>query len=209
MFCFPKPPTMATLEIPTRPPITENNTASSHIQKWKACHAVPIKKPQYGSYEYDCEKGKMTYKWGSEAKFGEWLAAEESKNSIELVVSQVFQSDSPVWWERCVLRCTREHTGGQQACKNVGQLERKILLKKTGCWCCLTIKQYPDMEKIRGKYEDQHNHKIGEENLQFTRLLDPTKDFVMDMVHMEIDPKVIMRGHSIFDFSAHQGWSRN
>ena len=199
MFCFPKPPTMATLEIPTGPPISKNNTAS-RVQRRKARRAeVPIKKkPQYGSYEYDCEKGKMTYEWGNEAEFGEWLAAEESKNSIELVVSQVFRSDSPVWRERRVLRCAREYTGGKQARENTGPSERKIPSKKTGCRCCLTIKRYPDTEKIRGRYEDQHDHEIGEENLRFTRLTDTTKDLVMDMVHMGIDPKAIVRGNSIF-----------
>ena len=193
---------MPTLEIPTGPPIMENNTYlhPERVQKCKACcAAVPIKKPQYGSLKYDRSKGEMTYEWSNEDEFRVWLAAEESKKSIELVVSHTLQSANlPVWRERRMLRCMREHTGGKKEWENVSQSERKILSKKTGCWCCLTIKLYPDMEKIRGKYEDQHDHEIGEENLRFTRLTDTTKDLVMDMVHMGIDPKVIVRSNTIF-----------
>jgi hypothetical protein len=107
----------------------------------------------------------MTYEWGNDDEFGEWLAAKESKKSIELIVSQVIRSESPIWQEWCVLWYGREYMGGRQECENVGQSERKIPSKKMGCWCCLMIKQYPHTEKILGKYEDEHDHAVGNDNL--------------------------------------------
>jgi hypothetical protein len=53
---------------------------------------------QQGSVAYDCEKARMTLEWASSEKFQEWLAAEESHKSIELIVSHTTKStDSQVW----------------------------------------------------------------------------------------------------------------
>jgi hypothetical protein len=38
-------------------------------------------------------------------------------------------------------------------------------LMKTGCQCCLIVKMYPQTETILGKYDGQHNHLLGDENL--------------------------------------------
>ena len=38
---------------------------------------------------YDCEKGGMTKEWANEEDLQAWLAAEESDNSIELIVSYI------------------------------------------------------------------------------------------------------------------------
>ena len=74
--------------------------------------------------------------------------------------------------------------------------------KKTGCRCHLTIKLYPDTDKILGKYEEQHDHVIGDENLHFTRLSDTTKDLVTDLVHTGVHTKVIVHGDYIVHFLA-------
>jgi hypothetical protein len=107
----------------------------------------------------------MTWEWADTDTFLTWLATEEMEKSIELIVSQVEQSDSPIWWERLVYRCTREYTGGKHDHQRTTQWERLIPLKKTGCQCHLTIKLYLHTDKILGKYNEQHDHMIGDENL--------------------------------------------
>ena len=55
----------------------------------------------------------MSSKWKNEQSFLEWLAAKESKHSIELIVSNVAHSDSLLWQERHILRCLCKYTGSR------------------------------------------------------------------------------------------------
>ena len=111
----PRTLTMPAFEIPTGPTIAENKlTYSVHNQK--ACRADG---PERGSFAYDQEKGGMTWEWADIDAFLTWLATEEAKKSIQLIVSQFKQSDSSIWQERCVYRCTREFTGGKKDRQNI------------------------------------------------------------------------------------------
>ena len=97
---------MPTFEIPTVPTNTQNDHAYN-VRREEARHSeCHIMKPQRGSMTYDCKKGGMTLKWANEGEFRAWLAAEESGNTIELIVSQIEQLDSPLWQERCIFWCS-------------------------------------------------------------------------------------------------------
>ena len=185
---------MSTFDIPTGPSITENRL-TYRVHKRKAPRAEA---PERGSITYDREKGGMEREWVDYDAFLDWLATEETQNSIEFIVSQVERSDSPIWRERRVYRCAREYSGGKHDREKLTEWERTIPSKKTGCRCRLTIKRYPHTDKILGKYEDQHDHAIGDENLRFTRLSDTTKALVMDMVRTGIDSKAIVREILLF-----------
>jgi hypothetical protein len=185
---------MPTFDIPTGPSITKNRLAY-HTHKWKAPHAEA---PEHGSITYDHEKGGMKQEWADYTAFLDWLATKETNNSIEFILSQVEHSDLPIWQEWRMYKCTQEYSGGKHDWEKITQWERTIPSKKTGCWCHLMIKRYPHTDTILGKYEDQHNHAIGDENLWFTRLLDTTKALVMEMVHTGIDSKAIVHDNYIF-----------
>ena len=187
---------MSVLKIPTGPPISENKL-TYHIHKQKAqCTDAP----KHGSITYDHEKGGMEWEWADYDAFLDWLATKETMNSIEFIVSQVECSDMPIWQERRVYRCAQEYSGGKITWEKITKQGRTIPSKKTGCQCHLTIKCYPHTDTILRKYEDQHNHAIGDDNLQFTRLSDATKALVMDMVHTGIDSKAIVCGNYLFSF---------
>ena len=64
--------------------------------------------PEHGSITYDREKQGMEWEWVDYDVFLDWLATEETMNSIEFIVSQVECSDMPIWQEWCVYRCARE-----------------------------------------------------------------------------------------------------
>jgi hypothetical protein len=188
---------MPTFEIAVGPPITENRSTFRTPGIDRRQIEDPATTARYGSITHDRKRGKMTMEWANEGEFLAWLAAEESDKSIELIVSHTAHSDSPLWRARRILKCSREWTGGQpaqnkSAATASSRQNRKIPSKKTGCRCCLTIKLYRHTETILGKYENEHNHPLGDENLRFTRLSDMTRDLVMDMVHMRIEPKAIM-----------------
>ncbi len=134
----------------------------------------------------------MPLEWVSENEFLVWLAAEENKNTIKFIVSFTEESHSPNWRARRVFKCSREFSGGKPDRKNTFQWDRKIPSMKTGCQCRLTIKLYPHTETVLGKYEGQHDHALGDDNLRFLRLSDNVRNVVMDMIHTGIDSKAIV-----------------
>ena len=90
-----------------------------------------------------------------------------------------------------MLHCSCKFMGGKLVYQKKHQWDRKIPLKKTGCPCCLTIKQYHETELILRKYEDMHNHALGNDNMQFTRLLGKIRNLVMDIVYIGIESKLL------------------
>ncbi|KAI9437107.1 hypothetical protein BJY52DRAFT_1196649 [Lactarius psammicola] len=125
--------------------------------------------PPYGSITYDHKRGEMTLEWANEDEFLVWLAAKEHEKTIKLI----------------------EFSGGKPKRENTHQWDWKIPSMKTGCQCHLIVKQYPHTETILGKYEGQHNHALGDENLRFLRLSDNIWNLVMDTIHAGTDPKAI------------------
>ena len=138
----------------------------------------------------------MTREWKDEESLLAWLAAEESEHSIKLIVSNVARSDSLLWREQRIMKCSREYTGGQPDQHSGSSVpeewNRKIPSKKTGCRCCLTLKFYQHTEIILEKYKSKHDHPLRDKNLRFTRLTDGTRDLVMVMLTMGIDAKMIV-----------------
>ena len=187
-------PHMPTFEIPTGSSISKNKlTYCIHKQK-----APCAKAPKHRSFTYNHEKGGMTHEWADADMFLTWLTAKELEKAMELIVSQVEQLDSLIWQEWHMYQCTREYIGRKyHDCHRTTKWER-IIPSKTGCWCHLTIKLYPDTDKILKKYEEEHDHAIGNENLHFTRLLDMTKELVTNLVHT----KAIVCGDYIVYFLA-------
>ena len=100
--------------------------------------------------------------WVDHDVFSTWLAAKQSEKSIELIVSWTDKSGGPNWQEWHVYHCGREYSGGKSKYQTINEWERTIPLKKMGCWCRLTIKRYPGMETILGKYEDVLQHKTAD-----------------------------------------------
>ena len=94
-------------------------------------------------------------------------------------------------------RCAREFTSSKKDRQNITRLERAIPLKKTGCQCTLTIKMYLHTDRILRKYDEEHDHTIGNDNLRFTRLSDTTKELVMELARAGVHAKAIVHGHYV------------
>ena len=201
---FPPTHTMSTFEIPTGPPITQGSLAYNTSREEAHCAKRCMMTLTRGSLTYDCKKWGHTFKWPNEEGFQIWLTSEESEKTIELVMSQIKRADSEAWRERRILWCSREFTGRKKTYQKKNQWDRMIPSKKTGCRCCLTIKLYLGMDTILGKYEGEHDHPLGEDNLRFTRLSGKVRNLVMDMVYIGIDSKRIVESHSIVLFPSSQ-----
>ena len=98
---------MPAFNIPTVPAIPQKSPAY-HVPKEDARHAKRcITVLRKGSMTYEREKGRMTKEWANEEDLQAWLAAEESDNSIELIVSYIMRLDSTDWREWCMLVTSR------------------------------------------------------------------------------------------------------
>ena len=100
---------------------------------------------------------------------------------IKLIISVTEQPDSPNWWAQCTYRCSQEFSGGKLDQENMHQWDWKIPSMKMGWQCHLIIKQYPQTKTILRKYDDWHDHPLGNENLQFLRLSYCIRSLVMDV----------------------------
>ena len=187
---------MLTFEIAVGPPIAKNLQRYRTPSTNKRLDEDPATLPQYRIISHDRKRGTMEQEWDNEESFLAWLAAKEAKHLIELIVSNVTCSDSLFWQERRILKCSQEYTGGwpdqQSGSSAPEERNRKILSKKTGCQCCLTLQFYQHTEIILGKYKSEHDHLLRDNNLQFTWLTDRTKDLVLVMLTMGIDAKTIV-----------------
>ena len=188
---------MAMFEIAVGPSVADNFRIcrTSGTNKRQVEDLATTLRP--GSITHDQKHRKMPSEWKDEDDFRAWLEAEESDKGIELIVSHVRHSDSPIWRERRVLKCLREWTGGRPAQNKFAssapvEQDRKIPSKKTGCQCRLTLKFYRHTETILGNYESEHDHLLGDDNLRFTWLTDRTRELVTDMIHTGIDSKTIV-----------------
>ena len=91
----------------------------------------------------------------------------------------------------CVEVCAWIHRGEARipAHHNIGT---KDPVKEDGMPMSPDCQVVSTTETILGRYEDKHDHPIGDENLRFTRMLDTTKKLVMDMVLMGINTNTIV-----------------
>ena len=188
---------MPTFQILSSPPITKNS-ATCLMPKGKMRPGNCPAKPRYGSLTYDRQKGDMKLEWPNEDEFQAWLVAEEQEKTIKLIVSRTAESDSPNWRACRMFRCSRELSGGKTNRENKYDWDRKIPSKKTGCKCQLIVKQYPGTETMLGKYQGEHDHPLGDDNLRFLRLSTEVRNFVMDMVDAGMGCQAIVSNKGLF-----------
>ena len=187
---------MPMFKIAIRPPIAENLRTYWTPSASKRLDEDLATSLRYGSILHDQKRGKMMQEWSNEESFLVWLATKELEHSIELIVSNIARSNLPLWQEWRIMKCLHEYTGGRpdqhSGASALEERNRKILSKKTGCWCCLTLKFYWHMEIILGNYKSEHDHSLRDKNLWFTQLTDRTRGLVMVMLTMGIEAKTIV-----------------
>jgi FAR1 DNA-binding domain len=150
---------------------------------------LPRKKQ--GSFDYDREKGGFVHEWTSLAEFDAWRRQEELTNSIELLVSKTRSGKE--YKEKRVYVCSREPTGGEKPYpKKHPERIRKRESKKTGCRCQITIKIYYDTSTVLGKYDADHDHEVGAENVACMWMSHAARNKIYQMLTQQMDPKEIV-----------------
>jgi hypothetical protein len=64
--------------------------------------------------------------------------------------------------------------------------------KKTGCRCQITIKIYSNTPTVLGRYDADHDHDVGSDNIAYTRMSLAARDQINMMLTQQIDNKEIV-----------------
>ncbi len=152
----------------------------------------PATSPQTGSITYDRENG-FNLEWDSIGSFKDWLDNEQTTQSIELKISKIAHRSSLCTTNQ-TFRCTRNGTGGLSKYQKKTTRKRRAESKRIagGCPCFVQIKTYPHTDIVLGKYNSNHSHPIGMENLKFVRMRDSTKEMIASMVSSGMNNKDIV-----------------
>ena len=153
-----------------------------------------ISVPDRGSFAYDRESGEFNYIWTSLADFDRWRRDQCHIHSIELLLAKTRSGANNVWKQ--VYRCGCEGTGGKKHYqkKNL-DLDQKIGTKQTGCACQVTVKAYPGIDTLLGKYTDDHDYPTGVQNLIYTRVSEEAKGKVRELLQQGVRPRTVVCNH--------------
>jgi hypothetical protein len=155
----------------------------------------PATSSRIGSITYDREENGYKLEWESRADFNEWLTHEQAAVGIEIRVSKTRKSKAQELYSTCeTLRCARNGTGGKSHYVKKTARERKIESKRIegGCPCFVQIKTYPHTNTILGKYNHDHSHPTGKDNLKYIRIRVSARELIETWVHYGVTDQEIV-----------------
>ena len=153
----------------------------------------PVTSKWRGSITQDRENRHPTHEWNSLEEFHAWRINEELNHGIELLLSSKRCSAGPLWHENRIYSCSRQGTGGKtKYVRKYMDRIRKLPSKRTGCRCRVVIKTYRHVSTVLGWYKSEHDHAIGVANLMYTRLRDPTRSYVLNLLRTNMSPKEVV-----------------
>ncbi|KAJ7092325.1 hypothetical protein B0H15DRAFT_777313 [Mycena belliarum] len=174
---------------------TNNQSASvlaSGSQSFKfRVHPNPTS-PVKGSFQSDLDSGKFQKRWETLQDFDKWLSDEQRRLAIELrLVNTDTRSDRYTQKRRFV--CSRAGTGGKKTYVKIHpEWTRKREGKRTDCGCSLIVKNYPGVSIVLGKYNDAHNHALGNANLRYTQIPKETREYIAGLLRLKVTPEHIL-----------------
>ncbi|KAF8484211.1 hypothetical protein F5888DRAFT_1812229 [Russula emetica] len=157
-------------------------------------HINPTTSSRLGSFTYDREEASYNLEWESRADFDKWLTHEQAAIGIEIWVSKTRASKTRELYSTYeTLRCARNGTGGKKNYTTKTTRERKIDSKwiEDGCPCFVQIKTYPHTNTVLGKYNPDHSHPTGKDNLKYIRIRRSARELIESWVHYGVTDQEI------------------
>jgi hypothetical protein len=146
----------------------------------------PATSTKMGSITYDREEASYNLEWESRDDFDKWLTHEQAAIGIEIWLSRTYYpKNSALYSKGKIFCCARNGTGGKKHYVKKTTCERKIDSKriKGGCPCSVQIKIYPHTNTILGRYNANHSHPVGKDNLRYIRIQVSMHALIEDWVH--------------------------
>ena len=155
----------------------------------------PAASTKMGSITYDQEEGSYNLEWESRDDFNKWLTHEQATIGIEIRLSRTYYpKNSSLYSKGEIFCCACNGTGGKKHYVKKTARERKIDSKRIegGCPCSVQIKMYPHTDTILGRYNPDHSHPVGKDNLRYIRIRVSTRALIEDWVHYGVtDLKIV------------------
>jgi hypothetical protein len=148
-----------------------------------------------GSITYDREENSYNLEWETRADFDRWLTHEQKAIGIEIRIAKTQISKARRVYLTCeTFRCVHNRCGGIKAYEKKTAREQKIDSKRIdgGCPCYVQIKTYPNTDTILGKYEFNHSHETGKNNLKYIQVRVATQDLIEDWVRYGVTNEEIV-----------------
>jgi hypothetical protein len=149
-----------------------------------------------GSITYDREENGYNLEWETRTDFESWLTHEQNAVGIEIRRSKTRTSkvQQQVYLTCETFRCARNEIGGVKHYEKKTTRERKIGSKRIegGCPCYVQIKTYPDTDTILGKYEFNHSHETGKNNLKYVWIRVSMWELIEDWVRYGVTDQEIV-----------------
>lgn len=155
----------------------------------------PAMSSKMGSITYDREVSGYNLEWESRAEFNKWLTYEQAAIGIEIRLSKTRHSKNKSLYLTCeTFHCTHNRTGGKSHYMKRTTCEQKIKNKQIegGCLCLVQIKTYPHTDTILGKYDHDHSHPTGKDNLKYIRIRASTRELIEGWVHYGVTDQEIV-----------------
>ncbi len=130
----------------------------------------PTMSSKMGSITYNWEVNGYNLEWKSRAEFNKWLTYEQAVIGIEIRLSKTRHSKNKSLYLTCeTFHCMCNRIGGKSHYMKKTMCEQKIKNKQIegGCPCLIQIKTYPHTNTILGKYDHDHSHPTGKDNLKY------------------------------------------
>jgi len=148
-----------------------------------------------GSITYNQEVSGYDLEWESRAEFNKWLTYEQAAIGIEIRLSKTRYSKNNTLYSTCeTFHCMYNRTGGKSHYVKKTMREWKIKSKwiEGGCPCLIQIKTYPHTDIILGKYDHNHSHPAGKDNLKYIQIWAPMRELIEGWVHYRVTDQEIV-----------------
>ena len=151
----------------------------------------------FGGITYNQEGNGYNLEWESRAEFERWLTNEQQALGIEIQRSKTWHSKARgqhIYLTYETFHCTRNQLGGVKPYVKKTAWKRKIESKRIegGCPCFVEIKTYPHTETILGKYNHDHSHPTGKDNLKYIWIWVATCELIEAWVHYGVTDQEIV-----------------
>ena len=146
----------------------------------------PATSTRMGSITYDRDNS-YDIEWESISEFNTWLSCEQVAHGIKIRRQKIKRSKVGLLYLTCeTYRCVRNETGRKSHYVKKTTRERKIDTKRIngGCPCIVQIKTYPHTSTVLGKYNHDHSHPTGKDNLKYNRIRVSMRDLIESWVHL-------------------------
>ncbi|KAJ7206518.1 hypothetical protein GGX14DRAFT_637440, partial [Mycena pura] len=137
--------------------------------------------------------GQYKISWADWAAFLAWWEQEQAQLCIELRLVNTYRN-SAEYLRKLRYVCSRAGTGGTKTyTKKFPERSRKVESKRTSCKCCLLVKEYPGISTVLGSYINEHDHPLGNENLQHTRVSKETREYIAALLRLGVAVEHILK----------------